>query len=178
MSEWREDDWEYFENARTWNWPREPGGQFVMGIFYLALGLPRDVVDIPIGWLDQIPYVTMPISYAYEPVTLFTKPWYAGEYTSGEKRGMIRVPYCKQSKNVIGLTEWQKQSCWVFFENLKTTTFRSPNYQKQTRLIDRYKDAVTKFQKSVDEVEAKNQEIRESVLVELKTQDVRSESSK
>ena len=169
-NEWKTGgEWEYFENARTWYWPENDFGSFIMGIFYLPLGLPRDLVDVPFGWLDQIPYVSMPISYVYEPVTLVTKPWYADRYTDGEKKGRPRTPYRDQSKNVIGLTEWWDKSRWVFFENYKTTTFRSPNQDKQARLRAEYLEAAATYAKYMAEWYEKNAAIIDTFVIHLKS---------
>lgn len=162
-------EWEYFENARTWYWPENDFGNFIMGIFYLPLGLPRDLVDVPFGWLDQIPYVSMPVSYVYEPVTLVTKPWYAERYTAGVKERHERVPYKDQSKNVIGLTEWWDKSRWVFFENYKTTTFRSLNHEKQARRRGEYREAAANYRLAVEANRAENEAIADSFTVRVET---------
>ena len=164
---WDHDDWRYFENAKTWYWPKEDGASFFSGILYIGLGLPRDIVDVPFGWLDQIPYLTTPVSYLYGPVTVATKPWYADRYTLGKMKGEARVAYCEQSKHVVCFGDWWEQSQWVFFENFKTTTFRSPNTRKQTRLQARHREELAAYQKSVRANEERNATIRDSCIITL-----------
>lgn len=168
LEEWKNGgEWEFFENSRTWYWPKNPFGVFAMFNFYMVLGFPRDVLDVPFGCIDQIPYLGMPISYVYQPVTLLTKPWYCDHYTTGKKKGMPRTPYRDQSKNVIGLTEWWEHSNWVFFENFHTTTFRSPNVKKRERIKSDYRKAEKQYRLVMESYYKENQEIRDTFVVTL-----------
>lgn len=170
-NEWKTGgEWEYFENARTWYWPENDFGSFLMGIVYIPLGLPRDLIDMPFGWLDQIPYVSMPVTYVYEPVTLVTMPWYAERYTAGEKDGRQRVPYAEQSKNVIAGTQWWKQSRWVFFENCKTTTFRSPDHEGKERLQAEYRETAASYERTMAEWRQKKAEIADTFVIRVQTE--------
>jgi hypothetical protein len=162
-------EWEYFENARTWYWPDNAFGCLIMGILYVPLGLPRDLLDMPFGWLDQIPYVSMPVSYVYEPVTLVTKPWYAQRYTTGDEEGRQRIPYAEQSKNVVDGAQWWEHSRWVFFENYKTTTFRRPNHEGQARRRAKYREASAAYERAMAEWQQKNAEIAETFVIRLQT---------
>mgnify|MGYP007106196473 CR=1 FL=1 len=161
------DDWQYFENLRTWYWPKSEDGGLLSFVFYLGLGLPRDVLDAPFGVIDQIPVISTPISHVYAPLTLATKPWYAERYTGGEMKGKARVPYCEQSKSVVCTGDWWDQSRWVFFENFKTTTFRSPNVEKQARLAARHRKEMSAYTESVRQVEEANNKIRSACVITL-----------
>ena len=110
---------------------------------------------------------SMPVSYVYQPVTLATKPWYAERYSTGLKEGRKRVPYKDQSKNVIGMTDWWEKSRWVFFENYKTTTFRSPNHDRQSRERARYREAAAQHRQAISAHETRNAGISGSYVVRI-----------
>lgn len=165
------DQWQFFENGRTWYWPESEDAGFLSLLFYLGLGFPRDVLDAPFGVMDQIPLISTPISYVYAPLTLVTKPWYAQHYTMGNMKGQERVPYCRQSRPVICMGDWSEQSQWVFFENFKTTTFRSPDTDAQVKLQRRHRREMANYQASLRVAEARNEEIRNTCRITLHTDD-------
>lgn len=163
--EWKNGgEWEFFEYTRIWGFPKhDPFGALFVFALYLGMALPLDMVDVPFGLIDQIPYLGMPVSYAYMPVTLISKPWCCSHFNDGKKRR----PYKDQSKNVIGLTEWWEKSNWVFFENCRTTTFQSPNDKKQARIQSDYRKAEKQYRQTMENYHATNQGIRDSFVVSI-----------
>ena len=159
--------WQYFENYLTWVVPENRADADMAALLYIGLGFPRDAVDAVFGGLDQIPYVTTPLMYLYQPLTVLTKPWYSDRYRFGQLQGKKRVPYCEQSKHVICLDDWWTQSRWVFFENYKTTTFRSPNVEKRDRLVRRHRGEMAAFQQAVRATEDRNEKVRSSCVISL-----------
>lgn len=162
-----QDDWQYFENARTWFKTQSDDAAFLAFFLYLGLGFPRDVADVPFGILDQVPVISTPISHLYAPLTVVTKPWYAPHYNRGAMKDQDRVPYCQQSRVVICPEDWSQQSRWVFFENFKTTTFRSPDTAEQDHRIQRHRKELAAYQSALQAAEARNAEIKDSCVISL-----------
>ena len=169
ITEMGHDEWIFFENAQVVHFSGDPS-DIGTALGYALVGLPFDLIDIPFGWFDQIPYIGMPTSYAYEPVSYLTKPWYAKRYQRGRHKWERRIPYSQQAKNVIDVGDWWNESGWVFFENFKCSHFKAPETEKVEEEKKRFREALATYSREIELVGNHNRKVRENCEVVLRIQ--------